>query len=257
MYRGASWATVLGGHKESDTTKQSGETSKSNWCPMIKSTHSPLPQALPLSPQSAPGCPFLSKSLPPSLGHLKQSLQDQTKHPGSYKYPSLYAGQGIISLEDKVTKHLGKEEDIRCSQDAHSSPGITPPGITFQSVITRLIRYHQTIRIRHAVRLVSICLFAELLLFSVLLKHYVVSSRLIHKSLILSVFKRFTNESFFLLSLIRNTTLGKTVFCKVSTIIPASPAPTASETLCGQEKLHKWVYTHTPMHAPRKPRKVP
>lgn len=123
--------------------------------------------------------------------------------------------------------------------------------------------YHLTdkipldIRIRHAVSLVSICLFSELLLFSVLLKHYVVSSCLIHRSLILSVFKRFTNDSFVLLSLIRNTTLGKTFFCKVSTINPASPAPTASETLRGQERLHKWVYTHTPVHAPRKPRKVP
>ena len=93
---------------------------------------------------------------------------------------------------------------------AHSSPGITPPGITFQSVITRLIRYHLTFRIRYAVSLASICLFAELLLFYVLLKHYMVSSHLIHKSLILSVFKRYTNESFFLLSLIRTMTLGKT-----------------------------------------------
>lgn len=60
--------------------------------------------------------------------------------------------------------------------------------------------------------LASICLFAELLLFYVLLKHYMVSSHLIHKSLILSVFKRYTNESFFLLSLIRTMTLGKTQF---------------------------------------------
>ena len=53
------------------------ETPKSNRCPMVKSTQSPLPQALPLSPWSAPGVPF-SQNLCPTLRHLKQSLRSST-----------------------------------------------------------------------------------------------------------------------------------------------------------------------------------
>ena len=112
MDREVWWATVLGGHKESDTTKQSGETSKSNWCPMIKSTHSPLPQALPLSAWSALGCPFLSKSLPPSLRHFKQPSGSNkasrilVPQPGMEPLPPAVEAQSLNHWMDREVHHL-------------------------------------------------------------------------------------------------------------------------------------------------------